>query len=211
MTNINPNHAVNNSSASTQYSANTRAEDRKKSDPVEAADTSQAVPGDSPSTIVSLSSPQTASVSAEKVAALKGKHAAYSTSSLKINASAHKIWNILTDVNKWSDWVPGVSSASTEKPITAGSDFEWRSNGFSIKSKVGDDIVPPYKITWDGEAFGTKAHHEWLIIPETGSTTTVTTSESFDGWLPSLFPGSMQNTLDASLPSWLDALKKRAE
>jgi hypothetical protein len=214
MNNINPNQAVNNSSTSTQYSENIRSENRKKGDPGHASATSQrpyTTTNDSPSAIVSLSSAEASSASPEKVAALKGKHAAYATHSLKINASAHKIWNILTDVKKWPDWVPGVSSASNEKPIRAGSDFEWRSNGFSIKSTVGDDIVGPYRITWDGETFGTKAHHEWMIISDTGGTSTVTTSESFDGWLPSLFPRTMQNTLDESLTSWLDALKKRAE
>lgn len=164
----------------------------------------------SPSTIVSLSSDEVTPASSAKTDAIKEKHAAYYEASLKVNASPQKIWSILTDVNQWPDWVPGVSSASASQGIKSGSNFVWRQNGFEINSTVGD-VISPYKITWDGDAFGTQAHHEWTIIPKSGGPTTVTTAESLDGWLPSLFPGTMQSTLDSSLPKWLHALKARAE
>jgi hypothetical protein len=39
----------------------------------------------------------------------------------------------------------------------------------------------------------------------------VTTHETFDGWLPTLAPGTMQKTLDDTLPALLASLKVAAE
>lgn len=165
-----------------------------------------------PSTIVSLSPDATASASSRpvKVDSTDDSHAAYASYSLTINAPPDKVWQVLTEVKKWPEWVPGVSRVSPQEPIQAGSSFEWKNNGFPIVSTVRQAYAPN-KLTWDGKALGTQAHHEWDLVSGGNNTTIVTTSESFDGWLPSLLSGTMQGTLDDSLPAWLSALKQRAE
>lgn len=138
------------------------------------------------------------------------KHAAFTSKSITIQASPEYIWHVLSDITKWPDWVPGVGSTKAEGKLQEGSSFDWRQNGFSISSRI-TEAVPLYKLAWDGKAFGTQAHHEWTLIPHADGSTTVKTTESLDGILPSLFSGTMQKTLDSSLPEWLAALKQRAE
>ncbi len=66
------------------------------------------------------------------------------------------------------------------------------------------------RLGWTGRTIGAKARHGWTFSA-TDAAVVVTTTETFEGWLPTILPGVMQKTLDEALPAWLAALKAAAE
>lgn len=126
-----------------------------------------------------------------------------------INAASETIWNILTDINGWSQWHPDIASARLEGALAPKTVFKWKSGGFNIVSTVRE-VAAPNRLGWTGKAFGARAVHTWTLVPQT-SGVLVKTAESFEGWLVSLMKGSMQKTLNSALKVWLESLKKKAE
>jgi hypothetical protein len=102
-----------------------------------------------------------------------------------------------------------VQTAVLSGPLHPGSVFKWTSKGLTIISTL-QEVAPNRRLTWTGKAFGTRAIHTWEIT-ETDKGVVLYTAESFDGWLPRLMPGTMQRTLDETLPLWLKAIKSEAE
>jgi uncharacterized protein YndB with AHSA1/START domain len=135
--------------------------------------------------------------------------AAQASAEIAINAPAERVWQLLTGVDAWPRWNPLVDAADLDGSLAPGSVFCWKSQGFSVTSTLVT-VDAPTRLAWHGEAFGTRAHHEWEIVPS-GQGVVVRTSETFDGWLPRLMPGAMQKTLEDTLPRWLAALKAEAE
>jgi hypothetical protein len=126
-----------------------------------------------------------------------------------IQAPLATIWQILTDINRWSDWYPSVSQSKLEGSLAPGSVFRWKSGGTPIQSTI-QEVEPQRQLSWTGKALGTRAIHIWKLEPQAEGIL-VKTEESFEGWLVSFFKGTMQRTLDTSLQAWLDHLKQRAE
>ncbi len=65
-------------------------------------------------------------------------------------------------------------------------------------------------LSWTGKTLGSRALHSWTFRA-TDKGVIVTTTESFEGWLPAIMPGMMQKTLDETLPALLASLKVAAE
>jgi hypothetical protein len=128
---------------------------------------------------------------------------------IMVNASSEAIWGLLTDINHWSDWNPNISESRLEGLIKPGTTFRWKSGGTSILSTL-QEVEPQRRMSWTGKVIGTQAIHVWILEPyENG--VLVRTEESFEGWLVRLSRGMMQRMLDASLASWLEHLKRKAE
>ncbi len=132
-----------------------------------------------------------------------------SHSEIRIEAPVERIWSLVTDVDNWPHWNPEVQSAHLEGDLRRGSRFKWKSKGSRVTSTFRD-IEPMTRLTWTGVAFGTKAVHSWTF-ETTDRGVLVTTTETFDGWLPALAPRMMQKTLDDTLPALLASLKAAAE
>lgn len=126
-----------------------------------------------------------------------------------IDASLETIWQLLADINQWNVWNPNISESTLRAPLKAGSTFRWKSGGASILSTL-QEIQPPHRMSWTGQAVGIKAIHVWMLEPIEKSVL-VKTEESFDGWLVNLTKGMMQKMLDTSLKEWLEHLKQKAE
>lgn len=126
-----------------------------------------------------------------------------------VNASSETIWELLTNINHWSDWNPNISEARLEGLIKPGATFRWKAGGTPILSTL-QEVEPKRRMSWTGKVIGTQAIHVWILEPyENG--VLVRTEESFEGWLVRLSRGMMQRMLDASLVSWLEHLKRKAE
>lgn len=128
---------------------------------------------------------------------------------ITIHAPAERVWRLLTGIERWPEWNPAVASAAMQGPLSAGTVFVWKSQGFQVTSTLSE-IDSPKRLSWTGSAFGTRAFHLWEI-EAVGDTVLVKTFETFDGWVPWLFKSSMQKKLDETLPAWLQALKQAAE
>ncbi len=134
---------------------------------------------------------------------------AASHATILIHAPLPRIWGLVTDVDRWPQWNRAVQSARLDGPVAPGSVFRWKSGGFSVTSTFRD-IEPMTRLSWTGVAFGTHAVHRWTFLP-TDRGVQVTTTETFEGWMPALMPGAMQKTLDDTLPALLASLKAAAE
>jgi uncharacterized protein YndB with AHSA1/START domain len=134
---------------------------------------------------------------------------AQASAQITIHAPAERVWRLLTEVDRWPDWNPAVASAAMHGPLRVGTVFVWKSQGFQVSSCLSQ-IDPLRRLSWTGSAFGTRAFHLWEI-EAVGDTVQVKTFETFDGWVPWLFKGSMQKKLNETLPAWLQGLKQAAE
>lgn len=126
-----------------------------------------------------------------------------------VDAEPQRVWDVLTDIDRWPEWQPGVSRARLEGSLGPGSTFRWRANGLPIRSTLRE-VEPPSRVSWEGKAPGTRAAHVWTLAAQ-GSQTVVRTEESFEGWLPRLMRKSMQRNLEGALRGGLEGLKRRAE
>jgi len=126
-----------------------------------------------------------------------------------IHAPVEKIWDILSDIDRWSTWYPAVSQAKLTGTFAPGSVFRWKSGGTAIVSTL-HEVEQYHRISWTGKAVGTQAIHVWILEPKAEGVL-VRTEESFEGWLVFLLKGMMQRMLETSLQVWLTRLKQKAE
>lgn len=135
--------------------------------------------------------------------------AASSQARVEIAASAERVWDLLSNIDRWPKWNSLVQSAVLSGPLHPGSVFEWKSKGLKVISTL-QEVTPSRRLTWTGKAFGTRAIHTWEIV-ETGHGVELRTTESFNGWLPQLMPKAMQRMLEVTLTTWLETIKSEAE
>ena len=126
-----------------------------------------------------------------------------------IQASPEIVWEIHTAIDKWPEWHPGIEVARLEGPLEAGSGFQWKSGGLSIRSTI-QVVEPNLQIGWKGRALGTRASHLWTFKPHEDGTMLIT-EESMEGWLVSILKLLMPRFLEESLDTWLGSLKEVAE
>jgi|SRR5262249_10225098 len=126
-----------------------------------------------------------------------------------VAAPLQKVWRLLADIDNWPNWNPAVTSAHLDGEFKTGATFRWKSGGVTIVSAI-QQIEPMTRLVWTGRAIGTQVVHVWTFT-QCDEGVTVSTSESFEGWLVRLMLKTMRRTLDQSLVAWLQALKKCAE
>ncbi|MCX6011533.1 MAG: SRPBCC family protein [Chloroflexi bacterium] len=127
-----------------------------------------------------------------------------------VQATADKLWDILTDVDSWLQW-QGTHFVKLSEPsrITEGSNFTVELGGLKWGLKVMK-AERPHKIVWVGQRLGLKAVHEWEFNEIEGKTI-VTTRESMTGWILFLTYPIVRKTLSSTDGKWLNDLKIRAE
>ncbi len=135
--------------------------------------------------------------------------AACSQAQVEIAASPQRVWELLSNVDRWPKWNGLVQRAALRGPLQPGSVFTWKSKGLTVISTL-QEVTPHKRLAWTGKAFGTHAIHTWEIEASDYGVL-LSTAESFDGWLPKLIPKTMQRTLDETLPAWLSMIKSEAE
>jgi uncharacterized protein YndB with AHSA1/START domain len=135
----------------------------------------------------------------------------FETAAIDVQAPAETVWDTLTDVDSWPQWMPGVRSVVTHGPFGVGSKFEWRAGPGLIRSEVVT-AERPHIAGWRGRTFGISAVHTWRIQPPAGSASShVDSSEAWSGLLPLLLRGMMRKAVRRALDEGLPALKAEAE
>ena len=135
------------------------------------------------------------------------------SSEITINASREKIWTLLTRVEDWPRWQPGITHAelaegSAGGAMVRGTQFNWSKGALAIHSRVAL-LQPQEAFGWTGTAMGAEGIHLWRLDRLPTGATRVRTSESMDGALIVLFFSSEK--LAAEQRNWLGALKREAE
>jgi len=130
-------------------------------------------------------------------------------SETQIAAPVEKVWALLTHIDGWPAWQPGVSAAKLEGGLSQGSIFRWKANGLSIVSTIRE-LEPERHIGWTGESLGTYAVHLWYLEPRDQGTY-VRVEESLSGWFPRLLKLFMPRFLQKGMEQSLDTLKTQAQ
>jgi hypothetical protein len=133
---------------------------------------------------------------------------AVSQHEITVAASTDAVWNLLSNIDRWSDWNAAIAKSKLNGPLEPGSNFVWKSKGVSITSTL-QEVEPMRRLSWTGRAIGTRAIHCWTLHPVDGGVT-IATAESMEGWLITLLRKTMQRTLDTTLQSWLEQLSDAA-
>ncbi|MVF23699.1 hypothetical protein EVC37_19090 [Methylocaldum sp. BRCS4] len=126
-----------------------------------------------------------------------------------VAAPVDVVWNIHTDIERWPEWQPDISSISLEGTLAPGTLFRWKAQGLKITSTL-QEVEPQRGIGWTGVALGMKAIHIWKFESQDNSTRVVT-EESLSGWLARLLKLFDPAFLDKSLEASLRLLKAKAE
>ncbi|MBN1368091.1 MAG: SRPBCC family protein [Dehalococcoidales bacterium] len=127
-----------------------------------------------------------------------------------VKAKAERLWDILTDVSSWPQWLKTTYvKQDISGPLAEGATFTAELGGIRwnltiIKAKK------PELIRWKGRRFGIEAIHEWEFI-EDGENTRIVTRESMTGWIAILTYPVTKPRLSKYDEKWLAGLKTKAE
>jgi len=127
----------------------------------------------------------------------------------RIDASAERIWSLITDIARWPAWNPDISSAALDGDLAEGAVFRWKAGPGTITSRISR-IEEPGLISWTGRTMGIRAVHVWRIEKEAGSAL-VSTEESWNGILPKVLRWPLRKMLQDSLEAGLRHLREEAE
>ena len=130
------------------------------------------------------------------------------SSAVVIHAPIARVWQLLSEIDRWPTWQAGVSEARIRGSLAAGTEFRWVSGGTKIESRL-EVVEAPTELVWTGTAYRARAIHVWRLEALPDGTTRVSTAESMDGPLLRFFYSSKD--LASSHAVWLAALKKKAE
>jgi uncharacterized protein YndB with AHSA1/START domain len=128
---------------------------------------------------------------------------------IRIEAPVDLVWRLHTDVADWPAWQTDVDAVQADGPLVPGSSFRWSTHGLEVTSTVYA-VDAPRRILWGGPAQGITGIHEWTFTPD-GDATIVRTAESWEGDPVRADAENLHAALDASLGSWLELLRTKAE
>ena len=134
-----------------------------------------------------------------------------------VNAPLELVWEVLSGLDDWPQWIESVSEIDVQGPLIEGTEFRWVAEGVKIRSRL-KEVNAPNRIVWSGVATGimvgfmggVKGVHVCELRQEDNGTI-VRTEERLEGAVVSLFPRRAQKVLDGVLLKGLSALKKEAE
>jgi hypothetical protein len=130
---------------------------------------------------------------------------------IKIKASAEKIWSILTDFPKYPEWNPFVFSMEGE--AKEGTSLKANIQGMKFKPLVLA-AKKNQEFRWRGSLFvkGLFDGEHYFLLNENGDgTTTLIHGENFSGLLVSMFSKTLDTKTKSGFEKLNAALKQRAE
>ncbi|WNG32258.1 hypothetical protein F0U61_00515 [Archangium violaceum] len=96
---------------------------------------------------------------------------------LLIDAPPKAVWSVLTDIDRWTEWMPEFASARLEGPLAPGSVIFWEPQGQVVESRLVV-VEAERRLVWNGTD---GAVHVWELVP-TGNGTLLRNDESIDEW-----------------------------
>ncbi len=118
-----------------------------------------------------------------------------------ISAPVEKVWSAITEIDRWYEWQPDVTSSKLDGKLTAGTTFHWKAKGLNIVSTI-QTSEPMQRIGWTGKSPGMKAVHICTLV---------TSEESLSGWFARLLKLFDAQFLRKSLIASLRVLKNHVE
>jgi uncharacterized protein YndB with AHSA1/START domain len=124
---------------------------------------------------------------------------------LSISAPPASVWEVLTDIGHWPDWMPEIASARLEGPLAPGSVIHWEPQGQIVESRLVE-VIPERRLVWNGTD---GAVHVWELIPA-GSGTLLRNEESIDSWKVAKESKEGSQILTQGLAMWNQRLAEQA-
>ncbi|MFA1539624.1 SRPBCC family protein [Actinomadura monticuli] len=129
------------------------------------------------------------------------------TSSVLIDASPARVWDVLADLRGWETWAPGFRLRALHA-VEPGREFRWAQNGTPLRSRFAV-VAPGRELSWTGTCLALYRAVDRLVLAEEGGRTRVTVQESLTGPLVRRLYG--QRKLREGHEIRLAALKTRVE
>ncbi len=105
----------------------------------------------------------------------------YEVGEIVVGARRDVVWDTLTDLKSWPQWMPGVKTMEVGQPVGVGTKFTWKAGANLIHSEIVESDRPA-SVGWKGRTMGIEAVHVWRL-EERGGDTRVVTEESWSGLL----------------------------
>ena len=131
--------------------------------------------------------------------------------SISINASKEKIWQILTDFEKYPEWNPFIKSVTGE--VKVGNQIQIKLQGMTFKPFVLT-FIENSELKWIGHLWFKglfDGEHTFKLIDNENGTINFEQSENFTGILVKLFTKSLNKDTKNGFERMNKELKLRAE
>ena len=105
-----------------------------------------------------------------------------------VDAPAERVWEVLTDFDRWAEWNPSVPSIEGEPRVGSTVALTLAMPGrpsAKVKAKL-TEVVPGRRLVWDGHVGADRlfaGHREFLIDPQPDGTVLFTHVEDVSGLL----------------------------
>lgn len=137
----------------------------------------------------------------------------YVYNEININASPEKVWKILIDAEKWSEFYVGAENIKiidgSSSLLNSKSSFQWKTMGLDFVSEI-KEFETNSKLSWLSNKKSIKGYHAWLILP-TNYGCRLITAESQKGFLTLLQKIFKPKKLLKLHDIWLKGIKLKAE
>ena len=135
------------------------------------------------------------------------------STSIDITAPAERVWEVLTDVEYWSEWTPTVTWVRRldDGPLRVGSRAKIRQPRVPETEYVVTELDPGRSFTWvaTGPGVLTTARHSVEPLPDGGARVRLSVEQG--GWLGSLVGRFYRGLTDRYLANEANGLKARCE
>jgi uncharacterized protein YndB with AHSA1/START domain len=127
-----------------------------------------------------------------------------------LQATAERIWDVLTDVKHYPEWVRDISAVDPPAgPEQRDSTFRFKLSGLTYSVTVLE-AERPRRLTWYGVGNGLKTTHEWELVEAEGKTR-VRNTEITSGWPATLAYPIVKRGMSRIEAKWLADLKHKAQ
>lgn len=128
---------------------------------------------------------------------------------VEIEAPIAEVWRVLTDVDAWHQWNPGIVESAAVTALGPGAAFSFKSE-VAVKAEV-TLWQPPNELGWRARTFGAESKSIWHLESIGPNATRVHTEESLRGLAATLMQWKLQPALADGLASWQEHLKSVCE
>ncbi len=149
--------------------------------------------------------------------AIQGRNMQEIKTQIEISAPPSKVWNIITDIDKWQEWSPIINASSGTASVGSKLSITMMSKE---EGKDGPQYNPVITKLDEAKYFHWRAHmlagfiftnDKIFELEETSSGTRLTHTETFKGLLKPLFKAQMEKGVPPMLNAMNEALKNLAE
>lgn len=113
-----------------------------------------------------------------------------------IRSSPSRVFALLTDVARWTEWVPGITEVRGG-PLSTAFEVQLYEHRFEV---IIAEHVPPHRLGWSAIGAGVQLYQAWLLTGVAAGTHVVTEN---------VVRGPAARTIQALSPVWVERMNAR--